>query len=101
MKVIETGPHAHSVMPGDRNGPPNQSSQDTLPESERENVALAHEQPGHRDTAYTRERNKNRIRPMKRGKDRTRNQGRSEEHTSELQSPMYLVCRLLLEKKKK
>src|SRR5437764_4384292 len=39
----------------------------------------------------------------------TRNRGgtvrravyRSEEHTSELQSPMYLVCRLLLEKKKK
>src|SRR5437764_6349312 len=33
----------------------------------------------------------------------TRFQGlftRSEEHTSELQSPMYLVCRLLLEKKK-
>src|SRR5437879_11589779 len=29
--------------------------------------------------------------------DRT---ARSEEHTSELQSPMYLVCRLLLEKKK-
>src|SRR5437879_7490154 len=26
--------------------------------------------------------------------------GRSEEHTPELQSPMYLVCRLLLEKKK-
>src|ERR1017187_4403000 len=25
---------------------------------------------------------------------------RSEEHTSELQSPMYLVCRLLLEKNK-
>src|SRR5208337_3072943 len=25
---------------------------------------------------------------------------RSEEHTSELQSPMYLVCRLLLEKQK-
>src|SRR5437879_10368858 len=28
------------------------------------------------------------------------NEHRSEEHTSELQSPMYLVCRLLLEKKK-
>src|SRR3712207_6945785 len=28
-------------------------------------------------------------------------QGRSEEHTSELQSRQYLVCRLLLEKKKK
>src|SRR3712207_4860021 len=29
------------------------------------------------------------------------NSGRSEEHTSELQSRQYLVCRLLLEKKKK
>ena len=28
-------------------------------------------------------------------------QRRSEEHTSELQSPDHLVCRLLLEKKKK
>src|SRR5437879_13214365 len=30
---------------------------------------------------------------------RPRADARSEEHTSELQSPMYLVCRLLLEKK--
>src|SRR5947208_7973738 len=30
-----------------------------------------------------------------------RNRSRSEEHTSELQSPDHLVCRLLLEKKKK
>src|SRR5437763_3774879 len=30
-----------------------------------------------------------------------RKRSRSEEHTSELQSPMYLVCRLLLEKKKR
>src|SRR5687767_15709118 len=30
-----------------------------------------------------------------------RNTARSEEHTSELQSLAYLVCRLLLEKKKK
>src|SRR2546422_4820857 len=29
------------------------------------------------------------------------NQERSEEHTSELQSRLHLVCRLLLEKKKK
>src|SRR5437764_10536962 len=37
-----------------------------------------------------------------RGARRTaKTQPRSEEHTSELQSPMYLVCRLLLEKKKK
>src|SRR2546426_8736668 len=31
----------------------------------------------------------------------TRGTARSEEHTSELQSPCNLVCRLLLEKKKK
>src|SRR3712207_7779015 len=31
---------------------------------------------------------------------RARRGGRSEEHTSELQSRQYLVCRLLLEKKK-
>src|SRR5438876_5888672 len=30
-----------------------------------------------------------------------RESSRSEEHTSELQSPVHLVCRLLLEKKKK
>src|SRR5437879_8097146 len=32
--------------------------------------------------------------------DNSLTKSRSEEHTSELQSPMYLVCRLLLEKKK-
>src|SRR5438876_5763279 len=31
----------------------------------------------------------------------SRDRLRSEEHTSELQSPVHLVCRLLLEKKKK
>src|SRR4051794_41596038 len=40
---------------------------------------------------------------MKRNASRKRlaAMGRSEEHTSELQSPVHLVCRLLLEKKKK
>src|SRR3712207_9076397 len=37
-----------------------------------------------------------RLRPRRRDRG-----GRSEEHTSELQSRQYLVCRLLLEKKKK
>src|SRR5690348_17689886 len=32
--------------------------------------------------------------------DLRRGRKRSEEHTSELQSPVHLVCRLLLEKKK-
>src|SRR5437764_6547449 len=36
-----------------------------------------------------------------REKESCEREDRSEEHTSELQSPMYLVCRLLLEKKKK
>src|SRR3712207_8657835 len=35
------------------------------------------------------------------GRSRPSPAGRSEEHTSELQSRQYLVCRLLLEKKKK
>src|SRR3712207_8194873 len=35
------------------------------------------------------------------GQVRGRGLARSEEHTSELQSRQYLVCRLLLEKKKK
>src|SRR5437879_3637280 len=33
-------------------------------------------------------------------KNQVEQSSRSEEHTSELQSPMYLVCRLFLEKKK-
>src|SRR6266581_8400888 len=33
------------------------------------------------------------------GQSRTSHAARSEEHTSELQSPVHLVCRLLLEKK--
>src|SRR2546429_3865522 len=43
--------------------------------------------------------------PLNRPKDAVRPSGRwiprSEEHTSELQSRLHLVCRLLLEKKKK
>src|SRR3712207_7324104 len=38
--------------------------------------------------------------PEPRGRPRARDGQRSEEHTSELQSRQYLVCRLLLEKKK-
>src|SRR5438309_2852417 len=37
------------------------------------------------------------VRPRQRAKAKP---GRSEEHTSELQSQFHLVCRLLLEKKK-
>src|SRR2546425_1565017 len=40
-------------------------------------------------------------RPHPPGAAKGRRERRSEEHTSELQSLAYLVCRLLLEKKKK
>src|SRR2546425_3978336 len=40
-------------------------------------------------------------RPVKEGIIAQQQAARSEEHTSELQSLAYLVCRLLLEKKKK
>src|SRR3712207_9080951 len=42
-----------------------------------------------------------RTRAIRRRHAPTRQAFRSEEHTSELQSRQYLVCRLLLEKKKK
>src|SRR2546426_3165926 len=42
-----------------------------------------------------------RIDAGRRAPSRDREGPRSEEHTSELQSPCNLVCRLLLEKKKK
>src|SRR3712207_7750168 len=38
--------------------------------------------------------------PLRQGVGGGRDESRSEEHTSELQSRQYLVCRLLLEKKK-
>src|SRR2546426_5684234 len=42
-----------------------------------------------------------RARRLAGARDRGARQARSEEHTSELQSPCNLVCRLLLEKKNK
>src|SRR2546425_8178757 len=50
------------------------------------------QRPGHRDLCPG-----HRDERLSRGRDDER---RSEEHTSELQSLAYLVCRLLLEKKK-
>src|SRR5438876_7520104 len=42
---------------------------------------------------------RNRGGGLRPARSRTRRRCRSEEHTSELQSPVHLVCRLLLEKK--
>src|SRR5258708_33684224 len=61
-------------------------------------AALDHWGPGHERRTDHRHRPELPGRPA-RGHGRRR--ARSEEHTSELQSPDHLVCRLLLEKKKK
>src|SRR5438552_5036481 len=62
------------------------------------NAAAALHWPGRGAPPMTVLRLPSRTRPSKSGKVRGRL--RSEEHTSELQSPDHLVCRLLLEKKK-
>src|SRR5215216_7897571 len=49
----------------------------------------------------SRRRSRRRRRCCSSRRPRIRACARSEEHTSELQSPDHLVCRLLLEKKKK
>src|SRR5207248_10882001 len=53
--------------------------------------------PGRQAAARSRARGAGAVRARR----PPRNRVRSEEHTSELQSPYDLVCRLLLEKKKK
>src|SRR3712207_8828052 len=58
---------------------------------------------GGRGTAYGRRHQRDRRllpRPRLHAPQRAALHARSEEHTSELQSRQYLVCRLLLEKKK-
>src|SRR5258708_1764635 len=55
------------------------------------------QEDGHFITLFQFLREKNIVRNL----EQKLEEGRSEEHTSELQSPDHLVCRLLLEKKKK
>src|SRR5687768_17621036 len=52
-------------------------------------------------TARFRPPARGRCAPRRTSRSRSRSTARSEEHTSELQSRLHLVCRLLLEKKKK
>src|SRR5437763_6348809 len=72
---------------------------------------LIHHERGHADYVSTHVINRNSVDPRSRVGRQESGDGshvaeaamadaRSEEHTSELQSPMYLVCRLLPEKKK-
>src|SRR5260370_12424635 len=61
-------------------------------------AAWADAAPRTRPAASTEEKTEGFISPLYRSGQEARN--RSEEHTSELQSHLNLVCRLLLEKKK-
>src|SRR5437762_6151594 len=74
------------------------SLHDALPICDRHGLRRARRRPD-RGAAGTSRRMAARLGRARRG-PRTVGGPRSEEHTSELQSPMYLVCRLLLEKKK-
>src|SRR2546426_4826477 len=61
----------------------------------------ANREPNGRDKHSRHERCRRRTGGNKKQRRERETGGRSEEHTSELQSPCNLVCRLLLEKKKK
>src|SRR5258708_29564377 len=71
-------------------------------EDQREQVQLAVHQHGRRDGGgESRKHGEEPERERPHGAEHGQHEKRSEEHTSELQSPDHLVCRLLLEKKKK
>src|SRR5438876_4745513 len=82
------------------------SLHDALPISKRQRDVVGcvgnNDARGHADDRKERRacRAADRQRALCRGRG-VGNSVRSEEHTSELQSPVHLVCRLLLEKKKK
>src|SRR3712207_7150005 len=61
---------------------------------------IAHQPPDPEAHCTTRHRGTGRPPPRQQHQLRRKGNLRSEEHTSELQSRQYLVCRLLLEKKK-
>ena len=51
MKRVVAWADAHAVMPRHGKGPPHQSSQNGLPDGERDDVAFAREEPAHGDAA--------------------------------------------------
>src|SRR2546427_5900018 len=73
----------HDLAPADREHPGDVLHDERLRTELRDDPKVVLEEPS----------------PLRRGRPRVEN--RSEEHTSELQSQSNLVCRLLLEKKKK
>src|SRR2546426_8913702 len=64
-------------------------------------LRVGHSTAGMRADGFKHVLNRNGVVLEAAGGNRAAVENRSEEHTSELQSPCNLVCRLLLEKKKK
>src|SRR5690349_23839381 len=73
----------------------------TLFRSQAEPLRRPDHRQGHREGQGPPARRQGRAGPPARRRRYRHRRGRSEEHTSELQSRRDLVCRLLLEKKKK
>ena len=57
LEVIEAGADAHRVMPSHGKSPPNNSTENPLPDGESENVALFGENPGHQKSTNRRDWN--------------------------------------------
>src|SRR5207237_8948184 len=74
----------------------------SFPTRRSSDLTLAVRPPANPEAGAPRRRRRHRLGPQLRrsGSPARRSCGRSEEHTSELQSHLNLVCRLLLEKKK-
>ncbi len=70
VEMVEARSHAHGMMPGDRESPPNQSAKNPLPYGEREDIPLFREKPGHQNSANPCDRHKDGIRPVEQGEER-------------------------------
>ena len=55
---------AQVMMPGDGEGPENQTTENSLADGQGDDIAMAGEEPSHRRAADEGERYKNRIRPV-------------------------------------
>src|SRR2546427_13208822 len=100
MEVIVTRAYAHGVMPRDRKRPPNQSAQNSLPNSEWNDVAIAGKEPRHGGSPGEGKRNQHRIWPVKRRKNcACKQRGRrwalrfSKQPAHHLRSPSHLLVK--------
>ena len=70
MELIKARADAHAVMPGEREGPPNERAENRLPQGKGKDVALLMEQPGHQGAANQGHGDKDGIGPMEQGEER-------------------------------